>query len=96
MKSGEIMPEFVISSDRESMIQEFVEKLPILRKKAKLSQRQFGENVGKSRQKISDIERKTAPMGWDTYLAACTMLEMLGAFSETEDAWYFDAKQKWF
>ena len=51
--------------------------------------------VGKSRQKISDIERHSAPMGWDTYLAMCTMLELAGAFDTETDGWYYADKSRW-
>ncbi len=89
------MPEFVISADRQRMIGNLVERLPVIRKKLRLSQDQLGTMVGKSRQKISDIERHSAPMGWDTYLATCTMLEMLGAFDAETDGWFYADKSQW-
>ncbi len=89
------MPEFVISTERKRLIGDLVERLPSIRKKLRLSQDDLGVMVGKSRQKISDIERHAAPMGWDTYLATCTMLEMLGAFDAENDAWYFADKSMW-
>ncbi len=89
------MPEFVISTERKQLIANLVEHLPLIRKKVRLSQDDLGSMVGKSRQKISDIERHSAPMGWDTYIAMCTMLEIAGAFSTETDAWYFEDKSKW-
>ncbi|MBO5912671.1 MAG: helix-turn-helix transcriptional regulator [Clostridia bacterium] len=89
------MPEFVISADRQRLIGNLVDRLPVIRKKLRLSQDDLGSMVGKSRQKISDIERKAAPMGWATYLAMCTMLEMLGAFDAESDGWYFADKSRW-
>ena len=89
------MPEFVISAERQQMISNLVLRLPVIRKKLHLSQDELGSMVGKSRQKISDIERRAAPMGWDTYLAVCIMLEMLGAFSAETDSWYFTDKNAW-
>jgi transcriptional regulator with XRE-family HTH domain len=90
------MPEFLISTERIYLISEFVEKLPQIRKKVRISQEELGEKIGKSRQKISDIERLAAPMGWDTYLAACVALEYAGAFDEHSDGWFFESKKKWF
>lgn len=89
------MPEFVISADRQQLIRNLVARLPVIRKKVRLSQDELGNLVGKSRQKISDIERNSAPLGWDTYVAICTMLELKGAFSLEEDGWYFADKEKW-
>lgn len=89
------MPEFVISAERQQLIGNLVERLPIIRKKIRLSQDDLGNMVGKSRQKISDIERRSAPMGWDTYLAMCTMLELAGAFDPEIDSWYFKDKTLW-
>lgn len=89
------MPEFVISAERQQLIGNLVERLPMIRKKVRLSQDDLGSMVGKSRQKISDIERHSAPMGWDTYLAMCTMLELAGAFDTETDAWYFTDKSRW-
>ena len=93
--SGDIMPEFVISGERQKLISNFVERLPLIRKKVRLSQDDLGNMVGKSRQKISDIERHAAPMGWDTYVAMCTMLELTGVFDPEIDAWYYKDKSVW-
>lgn len=90
------MPEFLISPERESIIHDLVEKLPGLRRKVHLSQEELAHMVGKSRQKISDIERMTAPMGWDTYIAVCVALEAAGVFNEETDSWYFYVKNRWF
>ena len=89
------MPEFVISAERQQLIGNLVERLPVIRKKVRLSQDDLGSMVGKSRQKISDIERHSAPMGWDTYLAMCTMLELAGAFDTETDWWYYADKSRW-
>lgn len=90
------MPEFVLSPERDRMIKQLVEHLPMLRKKTGLSQDEFGELIGKSRQKVSDIERHTAPMGWDTYIAACIALEVKGALNEEETPWFYETKANWF
>lgn len=90
------MPEFVLSPERDRMIKQLVEYLPVLRKKTGLSQDEFGELIGKSRQKVSDIERRTAPMGWDTYIAVCIVLETKGALNEQDTPWYYISKEKWF
>ena len=90
------MPEFVLSPERDKIIKQLVEQLPYLRKRIGLSQDEFGELIGKSRQKVSDIERHTAPMGWDTYLAACVVLEIKGALNEQDTPWFYETKAKWF
>ena len=46
-----------------------VNKLPQIRKEYGFSQTQFGALIGKSRQQLSAIERKTARLSWDTLLA---------------------------
>ncbi len=75
------MPEFKISTGRQTLIDELVAHLPLFRKLAHISQSELAEKIGKSRQTISDIERKTAPMGWDTYLAIIKVFECNGLFS---------------
>lgn len=54
---------------KQDILDEFVEKMPEIRKRFRLSQTEFGEKVGLSRQSISSIERKTVPLTWDTFLA---------------------------
>ena len=54
---------------KQDIIDEFVEKMPEIRKRFGFSQTDFGEKVGLSRQSISSIERKTVPLTWDTFLA---------------------------
>ena len=78
------MPEFKISSDRQKLIMELVDKLPIYRKKLHLSQTDLAAKIGKSRQTLSDIERGVAPMGWDTYLAIITVFDCNGLFHDPE------------
>lgn len=36
----------------------------------------FSKKIGKSRQTVSDIERKSAPLGWDTFLAIIYVLKV--------------------
>ena len=50
----------------------------VIRKKLRMSQAELGEAVGKSRQKISELERGVAPLGWDTYLAILLVLSARG------------------
>lgn len=54
---------------KQTILEEFVEKMPHIRKKLRLSQTELGEKVGLSRQSISSIERKSVPLTWDTFLA---------------------------
>ena len=80
-KLGELMPQFVQSEQQKELIRTLVQELPAYRKKMRMSQAELGEAVGKSRQKISEMERGAAPLGWDTYLA---ILMVLGAHGVLE------------
>ena len=90
------MPELLLGLERSVMVAELVDYLPALRQKVGMSQEVLGNCVGKSRQKISDIERRTAPMAWDTDIAACAALEYAGAFTKEETPWFYEAKLKCF
>ena len=70
------MPQFVQTEQQKELIASLIQDLPAYRKKMRMSQAELGDAVGKSRQKISEMERGTAPLGWDTYLA---ILLVLGA-----------------
>ncbi len=72
------MPGFVITEAQRSLIAAMIGELPTYRKKMRMSQADLAEAVGKSRQKISEIERGVAPMGWDTYLAIILLLNAHG------------------
>ena len=76
------MPEFNLSPQRTYILEHFVPQLPSLRKKAGLKQYELAAYIGKSRQKLSDIERGIAPMGWDTFLAILFVLERHGLGEE--------------
>lgn len=58
-----------LSEEQEKLLCDFVERLPRIRKKMKVSQTELGEKVGLSRQTISAIERKSIPLTWNNYLA---------------------------
>lgn len=73
------MPQFVQTSEQKALIESLVNELPVYRKKLRMSQADLGEAVGKSRQKISEMERGVAPLGWDTYLAILMVLGARGA-----------------
>ena len=75
------MPQFVQTEQQKELIESLVKDLPAYRKKMHMSQAELGEAVGKSRQKISEMERGAAPLGWDTYLA---ILMVLGAHGVLE------------
>ena len=75
------MPQFVQTEQQKELIESLVQDLPAYRKKMRMSQAELGEAVGKSRQKISEMERGAAPLGWDTYLA---ILLVLGAHGVLE------------
>ena len=74
------MPGFVITESQANLISALIAELPVYRKKMRMSQADLALAVGKSRQKISEIERGVAPMGWDTYLAIILLLCAHGAF----------------
>lgn len=63
------MVEAKVTNEQEIVIQHMVDRLPALRKKYGISQTELGEKIGLSRQTISAIERKTAPLTWTTMLA---------------------------
>ncbi len=58
-----------LMESKQEILEEFVEKMPHIRKKLGISQTELGEKVGLSRQSISSIERKSVPLTWDTFLA---------------------------
>ncbi len=68
------MPQFVQTEQQKELIASMVRDLPAYRKKLRISQADLANAIGKSRQKISEIERGTAPLGWDTYLAILLVL----------------------
>lgn len=60
---------------KQQLISEMIKRLPQIRKEMKISQTEFGKKVGLSRQTISGIERGTAPLIWNNYLAIMMLLE---------------------
>ncbi len=79
MKVGEVMPQFVQTEQQKALIDSLIKELPVYRKKMNMSQAELAEAIGKSRQKVSEMERGTAPLGWDTYLAILLVLGARGA-----------------
>ena len=73
------MPQFVQTEQQKELIDSLVKELPAYRKKMNMSQAELAEAIGKSRQKVSEMERGTAPLGWDTYLAILLVLGAHGA-----------------
>ena len=63
------MSEFVVTNEQEMLLEHLVDRLPALRKKYGISQTEFGEKIGVSRQTVSAIERKKTPLTWTTALA---------------------------
>lgn len=57
------------TNEQEILIQHRVDRLPAIRKKYGISQKELGEKIGLSRQTISAIERKTTPLTWTSMLA---------------------------
>ena len=60
---------------KQQLISEMIKRLPQIRKEMKISQTEFGEKIGLSRQTISGIERGKAPLTWNSYLAIMMFLE---------------------
>ena len=79
------MPQFVQTEQQKELIASLIQDLPAYRKKMRMSQAELGDAVGKSRQKISEMERGTAPLGWDTYLAIFFLSWAHMAFWSPED-----------
>ena len=57
------MPQFVQSEQQRELISSLVQELPAYRKKMRMSQAELGDAVGKSRQKISEMERGSPRLG---------------------------------
>ena len=72
------MPQFVQTEQQKELINSLVQDLPAYRKKLRMSQAELGDAIGKSRQKVSVMERGAAPLGWDTYLAILLVLGSRG------------------
>lgn len=86
-KAGIAMPQFTQTQQQKALVGSMAKALPEYRKKARLSQIELARAIGKSRQKISEIERGSAPLGWDTYLAILLVLSSRGALDgKGEDA----------
>lgn len=54
---------------KKEVLESFSKKVPEVRKKLGMSQTEFGDKVGLSRQSISSLERGTVQLTWDTFLA---------------------------
>ena len=78
-KAGITMPQFVQTEQQKELVNSMAKELSLYRKKARMSQGDLAAAIGKSRQKISEIERGAAPLGWDTYLAILLVLNAYGA-----------------
>ena len=56
-------------SERKKMLSIFAKNLPTYRKNMKLSQEEFGETIGITRQTVSSIERGAYPLTWAIFLS---------------------------
>ena len=56
-------------SERKKMLEIFAKSLPGYRKVMKLSQEEFGETIGITRQTVSSIERGAYPLTWSIFLS---------------------------
>lgn len=59
----------LLSDEQKMMIKSFQKILPDMRRELGVSQTEFGQKVGKSRQMISLLERCEAEMTWDTFVS---------------------------
>ncbi|MBQ6660373.1 MAG: EAL domain-containing protein [Lachnospiraceae bacterium] len=57
------------NSERKKMLTIFAKNLPFYRKSMKLSQEEFGETIGITRQTVSSIERGAYPLTWAIFLS---------------------------
>ena len=69
MKTSKTSNENKLSREQELLLNDFIVRLPKIRKRMKVSQTELGEKVGLSRQTISAIERGSIPLTWNNYLA---------------------------
>lgn len=74
---------------QKEMMKDLADSLPRLRKRLKISQTDFGEKVGLSRQTISSIERKATSLTWNNYLAI-----MMFFTANSEGVFYFPKKNR--
>ena len=56
-------------NERKKMLTIFAKNLPTYRKNMKLSQEEFGETIGITRQTVSSIERGAYPLTWAIFLS---------------------------
>ena len=56
-------------NERKKMLSIFAKNLPTYRKNMKLSQEEFGETIGITRQTVSSIERGAYPLTWAIFLS---------------------------
>ncbi len=59
---------------QNELIETLVKRLPHIRKEMNISQTELGDKVGLSRQTISAVERGTAELSWNNYLAIMMFL----------------------
>lgn len=64
-----------MSLNREKLIDNMTENLPIFRKKLKLTQEGLAQIIGVSRSSIMQIEKKKRKMTWTTFLALVFLFE---------------------
>jgi len=56
-------------NEKKRILESFAAKVPDIRKRLGMSQTEFGNKVGFSRQSVSSLERGTVQLTWDTFLA---------------------------
>lgn len=67
-READFIKELSVEKQQE-MIHQLVQRMPLNKKKMKISQTEFGQKVGLGRQAISSIERSAADLLWNNYLA---------------------------
>ncbi len=57
------------ASDKKRLLSVFSANLPVYRKAMKLSQEEFGDLIGITRQTVSSIERGAYPLTWSIFIS---------------------------
>lgn len=78
------MEQIRISDSQAKLMDDLIANLPKFRRRLGISQTELGEKVGLSRQTISSIERRKAPLTWNNYLAL-----MMFVTANSSDVFYF-------
>ena len=65
----------MLPETKEKLVDNMAENLPVLRKKAKMSQEDLADIIGNSRYTIMSIESKSRRMTWGTFLSLILLFD---------------------